>query len=113
MENLSKTSNWKRFIFNFGFEYKLNWTKLGFSTPIVNKIVFEKTKHILGGQVKLVISGGAPLTIKTHEVIKTCLCTELIQGYGLTETTGSATVTDGKVPINNISVLNISTLVIL
>lgn len=40
------------------------------------------------------MSGGAPLSPDTHELIKTCLCVQVIQGYGLTETTSLATVMD-------------------
>jgi len=50
----------------------------------------------MGGKVRIIMSGGAPLSADTHEQIKTCLCLELIQGYGLTETTSGATVMDCK-----------------
>lgn len=43
-----------------------------------------------------VLSGGAPLSPDTHEQIKLCLCVDVIQGYGLTETTSGATVMDSK-----------------
>lgn len=48
----------------------------------------------MGGRVRLVMSGGAPLSPDTHELIKTCLCVQVIQGYGLTETCSAATVMD-------------------
>lgn len=48
----------------------------------------------MGGRVRIMMSGGAPLSPDTHEQIKTCLCVDLIQGYGLTETTSGATVMD-------------------
>lgn len=50
----------------------------------------------MGGRVRIMMSGGAPLSPDTHEQIKTCLCVDLIQGYGLTETTSGATVMDRK-----------------
>lgn len=50
----------------------------------------------MGGRVRLMMSGGAPLSPDTHEQIKICLCVDVIQGYGLTETTSAATVMDGK-----------------
>lgn len=50
----------------------------------------------MGGKVRLMLSGGAPLSPDTHEQIKLCLCVDVIQGYGLTETTSGATVMDGK-----------------
>lgn len=50
----------------------------------------------MGGRVRLMMAGGAPLSPDTHEQIKLCLCTDVIQGYGLTETTSGATVMDSK-----------------
>jgi long-chain acyl-CoA synthetase len=50
----------------------------------------------MGGRLRLVLSGGAPLSPDTHELIKICLCVKVIQGYGLTETCSSATVMDSK-----------------
>lgn len=46
--------------------------------------------------MRLMISGGAPLSPETHEQISTCLCVTIIQGYGLTETTSCACVQDGE-----------------
>lgn len=46
----------------------------------------------MGGRVRVMLAGGAPLSPDTHEQIKLCLCTDVVQGYGLTETTSGATV---------------------
>lgn len=48
----------------------------------------------MGGKVRLMACGGAPLSPETHEQIRLYLCTDLLQGYGLTETTALATVMD-------------------
>lgn len=50
----------------------------------------------MGGRIRGVMSGGAPLAADTHEQIQLCLCVEMIQGYGLTETTAGAAVTDSE-----------------
>lgn len=50
----------------------------------------------MGGRVRVMLAGGAPLSPDTHEQIKLCLCTDVVQGYGLTETTSGATVMDSK-----------------
>jgi long-subunit acyl-CoA synthetase (AMP-forming) len=50
----------------------------------------------MGGRLRLVLTGGAPLSPDTHELIKICLCVQVTQGYGLTETCSSATVMDSK-----------------
>nr|CAH7730732.1 unnamed protein product [Callosobruchus chinensis] len=83
-----------RLLFRFAFEYKLRWQKMNFPTPLVDRIVFSKVQKIIGGRLRLIISGGAPLTAETQEQIKTCMCITLMQGYGLTETTSAATCQD-------------------
>jgi long-chain acyl-CoA synthetase len=79
-------------IFNFFYQYKLKWFKRGYNTPLVNKLIFSKIKNIIGGRIRIIACGGAPLAPDTQEFIRTCLCTPLLQGYGLTETAACATV---------------------
>nr|XP_022902210.1 long-chain-fatty-acid--CoA ligase 4 [Onthophagus taurus] len=93
-EKVSKGSFLTKTLFKFAYDYKVNWVKRGYSTPILDKVVFSKIKNILGGKVRLILSGGAPLSPDTHEQINTCLSLSVIQGYGLTETTSCATVMD-------------------
>lgn len=44
--------------------------------------------------MRLILTGGAPLSPDTHEQVKACLCVKVTQGYGLTESTSCATVMD-------------------
>lgn len=60
------------------------------------RMIFKKISKLMGGRVRVMLAGGAPLSPDTHEQIKLCLCTDVVQGYGLTETTSGATVMDGK-----------------
>lgn len=66
------------------------------SVIIICRIIFGQVRNLVGGRVRLIIAGGAPLTAETQEVVKICVCTTLAQGYGLTETTSSTSVQDGK-----------------
>lgn len=50
----------------------------------------------MGGNVRSMMAGGAPLSPDTHEQIKVCLCVDVVQGYGLTETSSGATVTESN-----------------
>ncbi|CAH1183334.1 unnamed protein product [Phaedon cochleariae] len=93
-EKVAKSSAIKRTIFNFAFEYKLRWKQLGFSTPLIDRVVFGPVKKIMGGRLRLIAAGGAPLTPETNKIVKMCLCTDIIAGYGLTETTSCATNQD-------------------
>lgn len=60
------------------------------------RLIFKKIAKLMGGRVRVMLAGGAPLSPDTHEQIKLCLCTDVVQGYGLTETTSGATVMDCK-----------------
>jgi len=80
-------------LFHYFVAYKMKWQDRGFDTPILNKTLFRKIRYFLGGRVRLLLSGGAPLSPDTHSLVRTCLCVPLMQGYGLTETTACASVT--------------------
>ncbi|KOB73857.1 Acyl-CoA synthetase, partial [Operophtera brumata] len=58
------------------------------------KWAYTKIRALLGGRVRMMISGGAPLSPDTHAQVRICLCCDVVAGYGLTETTSSATVMD-------------------
>lgn len=75
------------------------------STPFYNKFVFEKVRNRMGGHVRLILSGAAPLNPSVHEFIKavfgcpglrdhTLLILLVLQGYGLTETAAGGTLSD-------------------
>lgn len=68
------------------------------------RLVFKQVRRLLGGRVRLILSGGAPLSPDTHELIKICICEKVIQGYGLTETCACGTVMDGNYMISFLTV---------
>lgn len=80
-------------LFHYFVSYKMKWQDRGFDTPFLNKTLFRKLRYFLGGRVRLMLTGGAPLSPDTHSLSRTCLCLPVMQGYGLTETTACATVT--------------------
>ena len=56
------------------------------ATPLLDRIVFSKIKERLGGRVRIIVSGGAPLATHVEEFLKVTMCAPVVQGYGLTET---------------------------
>jgi len=66
----------------------------GHDTPVYNTLVFAKAKKKLGGHVRLIISGGAPLTVETHKFIAVVFGCPVLQGYGLTETCAGCAISD-------------------
>jgi len=83
-----------RGLISFCIEYRSGWVERGFDTPIMNFIIFKKFRAITGGNLKLIICGGAPLSQEPQKFISTCLGAPVMQGYGLTETTATACISD-------------------
>jgi long-chain acyl-CoA synthetase len=61
-----------------------------------DKLVFGKMKAILGGNVKIMLTGSAPMAAEVIDFIKICFCAPLHEGYGLTESAAAASITFGK-----------------
>ena len=76
-------------------DYKRDWMSKGFTTPILDALVFRKVAAATGGNLKLLLCGGAPLNPAVQDLVKICLCVKLGQGYGLTESNGGVLLMDG------------------
>ncbi|TXG52980.1 hypothetical protein EZV62_022149 [Acer yangbiense] len=66
----------------------------GLEKLLWNFIVFRKVRAILGGHIRFVLSGGAPLSGDTQRFINICLGAPIGQGYGLTETCAGGTFSE-------------------
>jgi long-chain acyl-CoA synthetase len=80
--NLAVDTGWKRFLHQQG---RGNWHPSFLLWPLLNKLVASKIMAKLGGKMKLAASGGAPLPMPIARVF-IGLGLNLVQGYGLTET---------------------------
>ncbi|KAL4324299.1 hypothetical protein GQ457_11G004180 [Hibiscus cannabinus] len=57
-------------------------------------IVFKKVRVVLGGRIRLILSGGAPLSGNSQRFINICMGAPVSQGYGLTETCAGSAFTE-------------------
>ncbi len=87
----------KKILFQFFFEQKLSALKKGAkfdqASFLGDSLVFSKIKERLGGRVRLICSGGAPLPQHLEDWLKVTMCCPIVQGYGLTETCAASCLT--------------------
>ncbi|CAJ0928049.1 unnamed protein product, partial [Mesorhabditis belari] len=94
VDDVNSRSPLFREVFKCMYERKRARYEEGYKTLLLNKLVFNKIGKILGGELRIVLSGGAPLSPETQRFMNICFCCPVIQGYGLTETCGGATIAD-------------------
>ncbi|XP_059625544.1 long chain acyl-CoA synthetase 1-like isoform X2 [Cornus florida] len=93
---LEELNPFRRRMFDIFYKYKLFWMNLGFkqknASPLADLLAFRKVKARLGGRIRLIVSGGAPLSTEVEEFLRVTTCAFVLQGYGLTETCGLTTL---------------------
>lgn len=87
-------------LFHIGYKRRLaaiegSWNGAwGLEKIFWDAMLFRKIRSILGGQIRFMLCGGAPLSRDTQRFINTCLGAPIGQGYGLTETCAGATFSE-------------------
>ncbi|KAI3839344.1 hypothetical protein MKX03_022630 [Papaver bracteatum] len=83
-------------LFNLGYKRRLSaiegslFGAWGLEKTFLDVIVFKKIRSILGGRMRFMLCGGAPLSRDTQRFMNVCLGIPIGQGYGLTETCAGA-----------------------
>lgn len=94
MSKVQEMNYLQRTLFKLGYDYKLEQIQRGYDAPLCNLVLFKKVKALLGGNVRMMLSGGAPLSSQTQRFMNVCFCCPVGQGYGLTETCGAGSITE-------------------
>ncbi|XP_028986817.1 long-chain-fatty-acid--CoA ligase 3b isoform X2 [Betta splendens] len=94
MTKVEEMSKFQKTLFVLAYNYKMEQISKGYSTPLCDSLVFKRVRGLLGGNIRLLLSGGAPLSAATQRFMNICLCCPVGQGYGLTETCGAGTITE-------------------
>jgi len=92
--HLTRSIGWSQFNYQ---QRKQGWRPGFLLLPLLNKLVAQKIHQRMGGQVRLAVSGGAPLPFHAAQLF-IGLGLNLLQGYGLTETSPVISVNE---PDNN------------
>jgi len=91
-ENIKKKGAFVSSLMDFCIQYKLECSRRGEPTPIMDRLIFRSIRMLVGGRVRAILSGGAPLSEDTHDYLRTVLGVILLQGYGLTETSACGAI---------------------
>ncbi|KAJ1782763.1 medium-chain fatty acid-CoA ligase faa2 [Coemansia sp. RSA 2399] len=75
----------------FKYAYSIKKENLAYNINqhwLWDKVVFRAIRQRLGGSLRLVISGSAPISSDVLDFLRITLSATVLEGYGLTETTG-------------------------
>uniref|UniRef100_A0AAX7URS7 Arachidonate--CoA ligase n=1 Tax=Astatotilapia calliptera TaxID=8154 RepID=A0AAX7URS7_ASTCA len=88
-------SPWKRWLLEFAFKRKHSEIMKGIirKDSIWDKLIFNKVQASLGGCVRLMITGAAPISPVVLTFLRAALGCQFYEGYGQTECTAGCTVT--------------------
>ncbi|XP_066508297.1 fatty acid CoA ligase Acsl3-like [Hoplias malabaricus] len=94
MTKVDEMSRVQKTLFVLAYNYKMEQISRGYGTPLCDNLVFRRVRSLLGGHMRVLLSGGAPLSAATQRFMNICFCCPVGQGYGLTETCGAGTISD-------------------
>lgn len=74
---------------------KLSYLKdgSGLTHRIYDRLIFKNAKETLGGNVRCMITGSAPIAGNVLDFLKVCFSCDICEGYGMTETCAASVLT--------------------
>lgn len=91
-EQVNKGSPMMQLLFREAYRARSEALANSRESYLFKQLVFSKIAGIMGGRLKLCVSGGGPIAAEVQEFITTVFCAPLVQGYALTETTCAGTI---------------------
>jgi long-chain acyl-CoA synthetase len=91
----AEASGWLgKTLFYHALSTKLARLRVGkVSHPLWDRLVFNKVRESLGGKLRVILCGSAPLTPDLADFVRVTCGAELYEGYGQTETCSAVTLT--------------------
>ncbi|KAF7253888.1 Long-chain-fatty-acid--CoA ligase 5 [Varanus komodoensis] len=86
-------TTFKKLLLNFAVARKHAEVKEGIlrNTSIWDKLVFRKAQEIMGGKVRIVVTGAAPISSSVLTFLRAALGCQIFEAYGQTECTAGCT----------------------
>ena len=91
---IASSSPVAQFLVKTAFQARSFALRQGYETPLFKVLVFKKFAKVVGGKLRLALSGGGPLNNEVQDFVRTCFGCPFFQGYGLTETCAGLTIQD-------------------
>ncbi|XP_058262007.1 long-chain-fatty-acid--CoA ligase 5 isoform X3 [Hemibagrus wyckioides] len=84
----------KKWLLNFAVERKHAEVKQGIirNNSIWDKLIFHKVQESLGGSVRVMVTGAAPISPAVLRFLRACLGCQIFEAYGQTECTAGCTI---------------------
>lgn len=67
---------------------------------LLDNLILPKVNSFLGSRVRLIVSGGAPLKPDVYDYLRAVITPNIVQGYGMTESSGCISVQDPRMASN-------------
>ncbi|XP_076153364.1 long-chain-fatty-acid--CoA ligase 5 isoform X2 [Alosa pseudoharengus] len=86
-------SPFKKWLLNFAVERKFAEVKQGImrNNSIWDRLIFHKVQESLGGRVRIMVTGAAPISPSVLNFLRACLGCQIFEAYGQTECTAGCT----------------------
>lgn len=80
---------------NFAVDSKLSTLKAGggLNHVLFDMVLFKKMRELLGGRVRVMVTGSAPIAGDVLDFLKICFSAPICEGYGMTETSAGSVIT--------------------
>lgn len=84
----------RRGLFHYALESKAWYLREGghVTHPLYDALIFSKLRELMGGRVRMMLTGSAPISGPVKDFLHVAFCCPVLEGYGLTETVGLATI---------------------
>lgn len=94
VQGVIASSSWiKQHVFNTAFQSQLEYVRAGQRNALLDTLVFNKVAQQLGGRVRIMATGAAPMPAYLMDFLKVAFKSGVYQGYGMTENAAAAMVT--------------------
>lgn len=97
---IKEKSAMQQSLVNRAVNTKLHYLKNGahYSHSLWDNLVFNKFKALIGGNVRVMVTGSAPINPDVLSFLKICFCSPIHEGYGQTESSAASCITSAFDP---------------